>query len=194
MPILAKQPSVFPADLLSVSPSPQFPGEGASSAVGDRAWWAIHTKARQEKRLAEQLLRYEIPFYLPLVKRNHIGHGRTRQSHVPVFTGYVFLLANQEERLRCLTTNRVSQMLPVHDPAELYRDLVQVERLIQSDMPLTIESRIQPGQRVRIRHGVLAGMEGTVTSRKRHTRLVVAVNFLRQGVSVELDDFLLEPI
>lgn len=184
MPILAKQPSVYPADLLTSS----------EPEVGHRVWWAVYTKARQEKRLAEQLLRYEIPFYLPLVARNHVGRARTIQSHVPVFTGYVFLLASPDERLRCLTTNRVSQMLPVADPIELRHDLMNLQRLIESNMPLTVESRIQPGQRVRIRHGVMAGMEGTVISRRRLTRLLVAVNFLQQGVSVELDDYLLEPV
>jgi hypothetical protein len=33
-----------------------------------------------------------------------------------------------------------------------------------------------------------------VLSRRGQTRLVIAVNFLQQGASVEIDDFLLDPI
>jgi hypothetical protein len=40
----------------------------------------------------------------------------------------------------------------------------------------------------------LAGVEGTVLSRRGGTRLLVAVNFLQQGASVEIEDFLLEPL
>lgn len=184
MPILAKQPAVFPEDLLS--------GRGAD--CGERVWWAVYTKARQEKRLAHYLFRNEIPFFLPLVARQHVSGGRTLRSHVPVFTGYVFLFGTPEERLHSLTSNRISQVIAVPNQDELYGDLLQLQRLIESNMPLTIESRILPGQRVRVRHGSMAGLEGLVVARRRQTKLLVAVNFLKQGVSIELDDFLLEPV
>ena len=38
------------------------------------------------------------------------------------------------------------------------------------------------------------GMEGTVTSRRGACRLLVAINFLQQGVSVAIDDYMLEPL
>ena len=51
-----------------------------------------------------------------------------------------------------------------------------------------------PGNRVRVRRGPLAGLEGAVLVRRGQTRLLVQVNFLQKGASVEIDDFLLEPI
>ena len=67
-------------------------------------------------------------------------------------------------------------------------------QLIAANMPLTVESRLGPGDRVRVRFGSLAGIEGTVLSRRGEVRLVVCVDFLQQGASVEIDDFMLEPI
>ena len=32
-------------------------------------WWAVYTKARQEKSLARQLVGLGVPFYLPLIPR-----------------------------------------------------------------------------------------------------------------------------
>ena len=65
---------------------------------------------------------------------------------------------------------------------------------VLSDAPLTVERRLVPGNRVRVRHGPLAGIEGVVLTRRGNTQLLVAVNFLQQGASVEIDDYVLEPI
>jgi len=40
----------------------------------------------------------------------------------------------------------------------------------------------------------LEGLEGVVVRRQKTSRLVVAVSYLNQGVSVEIDDFMVEPI
>ncbi len=80
------------------------------------------------------------------------------------------------------------------DPESLRRDLIHLRHLIASGSPLTIESRWMPGQRVRIKRGPLAGLEGTILKRRGQTRLLVSVEFLQQGASVAVDDFLLEPI
>jgi transcriptional antiterminator RfaH len=168
--------------------------EIAEVQVLDRRWWVLYTKSRQEKALSRQLLSHEIPFYLPLVRKAHVCRGRTFYSRVPVFAGYVFMYGSEQERLCSLTTNRISRILPVPAPDQLRRDLQQLFRLIASDAPLTTESRLAPGRRVRVRHGALAGLEGTVLVRHGRTRLLVAVNFLQQGASVKIEDHFLEPI
>ncbi|HEX9831866.1 MAG TPA: hypothetical protein VGA66_02060, partial [Mycobacterium sp.] len=70
--------------------------------------------------------------------------------------------------------------------------LGQIRRLIESGVPLTAESRVQPGERVRVKSGHLAGLEGIVTKRRGGSRLLVAVDYLQQGASIELHDFALE--
>jgi hypothetical protein len=48
---------------------------------------------------------------------------------------------------------------------------------------------------VRIRKGQFGGIEGVVTHRRGgRRRLLIAVHFLGRGVSVEIDDFMLEPV
>ena len=72
-------------------------------------------------------------------------------------------------------------------------DLRQLHQLIAADAPLTVESRLGPGQQVRVRQGPFAGLEGTVLKRRGQMRLLVSINFLQQGASVEIDDFMLDP-
>ena len=183
MPILKEEPSMFPESLL----------EAASQDAAGRRWLAIYTKARQEKSLARELLKYQVPFYLPLVRKTTVSRSRKRTSLVPLFGGYVFLFGSEEERVRTLATNRVSRILEVEDADQLVFDLRQLRQLIAANAPLTIESRLGPGQRVRVRQGAFAGLEGTVLKRRGETRLLVSINFLQQGASVEIDDFMLDP-
>ena len=106
----------------------------------------------------------------------------------------MFLFAAEEERVRCLATNRISRVLTVEQPQQLIFDLRQFRQLIATNAPLTIEARLAPGRKVRVRQGAFAGLEGTVLKRRGETRLLVAINFLQKGASVEIDDFLLEPL
>lgn len=184
MPILSEEPTLFPDTLL----------DETACEPSDRRWWVLYTKARQEKAISRDLLGFQIPFYLPLVGKTSVSRGRTISSHIPLFPGYVFLYGSEEERIRSLTTNRISRVLKVDDPAGLLHDLRQLRQLIASKAPLTVESRLVPGNRVRVRHGSLAGLEGIVLTRRAETRLLVSVNFIQKGASVEVDDFLLEPI
>ncbi|MGA2066659.1 MAG: transcription termination/antitermination NusG family protein [Thermoguttaceae bacterium] len=184
MPILRQEPSLFPETLLDEAPWPD----------GDRYWLVAYTKPRQEKALSRELFRQQIPFYLPLVRKTIYRPRRKLYSHTPLFAGYVFLFASEAERTRTWTTNRVARLLQVADGSRLVGDLRQLRQLISSNAPLTVESRLAPGDRVRVRNGPFAGIEGTVLHRRGTTRLLVSINFLQRGASVEIDDFLLEPI
>jgi transcription antitermination factor NusG len=184
MPILRAESSLFPESLLDETPAEE----------ADRRWLVLYTRARQEKALSRELLHRSIPFYLPLVKKTQPRGHRRISSYNPLFASYLFLFATESERVASLTTNRVSRILTVEEPAVLVRDLRQIRQLILSNAPLTIESRLVPGDRVRVRSGPFAGIEGTVLQRRGETRLLVSVNFLQRGASVEIDDFLLEPV
>jgi hypothetical protein len=190
MPILAEQPCVFPEGLLHGSISTQALGYPES----ERYWWVIYTRSRQEKALARDLFASQIPFYLPQVARDHLIHHRRFRTLDPVFPGYVFLFGTAEERVDSLRTNRISRILPVDDQDQLRQDLRQLADLIGIGAPLTVEQRLCAGRRARIRSGPLAGFEGTILQRRGTDRFIIAVNFLQQGVSIEINDFLVEPI
>lgn len=184
MAVLDKETDIYPSDLLDVS----------FHDVSDRNWWAVHAKPRQEKVLSRLLLQLNIPFYLPLVRRNLSIRGRRLVSFNPLFTGYVFVYVDEDERVVALKTNRIVSALPVADEQQFVEDLRHIRQLIASNAPVTIERKLTAGQAVRVKSGYLKGVEGTVLSRRGMTRLLIAVNFLQQGASVEIEDDLLESL
>ncbi len=186
MPILPKQRDLFPVDLFDGDPDVEI-------ASGSTAWVAFYTLARREKDLMRRLESLGIPFFAPLLSRRlPSAGGRIRTSWVPLFPGYVFSLVDDDQRRAALATNTISRWLSVPDQRMLEDDLRSIKRLIDTDMPLTPEARLEQGQPVRVRSGPLRGTEGTVVSRKGEQRLVVAVRFLNQGASIELEDVDLE--
>lgn len=186
MPLLPAQTDLFPPDLL------ESPDRLAPEAA---RWVAFYTLSRREKDLMRKLEAASIPFYAPMVRRRlRSAGGRTRTSHVPLFPGYVFSLVDDDARRAALATNTIARWLPVPDGHLLVADLRDIHRLIASEKPLTPEARLEPGQAVRVRSGALVGLEGTVVKRKGEERLVIAVRFLNQGASIELEDVDLERI
>ncbi len=183
MPILEAETSIYPENLLT-----EFQREPQQ-----RKWFVFYTKARQEKALARQLVGMKVPFFLPLVVKENLIRSRRVQSRIPLFNGYLFLFATETERVQALTTNRVSTILEVVNQQQLTDDLGQIQQLIKSDAPLTVERRLVAGQRVRIKAGPMQGLEGTVEKRRGQSVLYVAVTMLQQCATIEIDDFLLEP-
>lgn len=189
MPILPKQRDLFPESLFGQEGDARVPLDLPPHAH----WIAFYTLSRREKDLMRKLEAASIPFYGPLVRRRlHSAGGRTRFSHVPLFPGYVFSLVDDDQRRAALATNTVARWLPITDESALVADLRAIKRLIDTDQPLTPEARLEPGQPVRVRTGALQGLEGTVVKRRGEQRLVVAVRFLNQGASIELEDVDLE--
>lgn len=183
MPILPAEPDRYPADLF-------VPGD----PDGDCSWWVLHAKPRQEKSLARHLYSAGVAYYLPTVARRTRIRGRVMTSHLPLFTGYVFLHANASGRIAALASDRVANCIAVHDQSRIWHDLRQVEQLLSSGVPVTPEERLAVGSAVEITTGPLAGLNGVIVRTASGRRFVVRVDFIQQGASVLLDDYALVPI
>ena len=186
MPILKPEPDIYPSDLLDLA--------GSGEMVG-RKWWALYTRHKHEKMLMRRLAELRVPFYAPMIKRQYRSPaGRLRVSYRPLLTNYVFILGTESDRYDAVCTSCVSRWFSVPNQEQLVADLRHIQRLIQTGQPITPEARLTKGNRVRVRNGPFAGFEGIVLRRERETRLLIAVDFARQGASVLLEECQLEPI
>ncbi|MEM6473064.1 MAG: transcription termination/antitermination NusG family protein [Planctomycetota bacterium] len=183
MPILPKEPDRYPANLLE------------TEEARTLCWWLLYTKSRQEKQLMRQLHRIEVFHYGPQVEqRRRSPAGRVRTSYAPLFSNYVFLCGTEEDRYQAICTGTVQKATEITDTLPLLEDLKQISDLVALGVPMSIESRLSPGQPVRVKNGSFAGFEGVILRRDQETRLLVSVRFMDQGVSVKLDDCQLDPL
>lgn len=178
MPVLSREPMSFPEDLLG-----SLEGKKETSAK----WSVLHTRPRAEKALARKLQSAEIPHFLPMFARRYRKQRRQITSWLPLFPSYVFVHANEDQLGIAISANQVANVLEVPDQAVLFKNLNSIIELIDKGKDVAPEERLEPGARAEIVAGPFKGREGTVLRRGSKLRLVVAVDFLHKGASVEVE-------
>ena len=197
-----KNPYLFPVSLLDdvsaqspTTPPRETPPPPEVLIAEDAPswWWLVHTKPRQEKKLAHDLRSLQVAHFLPVTPHLAVTRGRTRVTWAPLFPGYLFQRGGVESRINVLRTNRVVAIHPVADRLGLNCQLWDLADLIEKDVPLRVEERFPIGKLVRVNSGVLIDKCGVVVRHCGKTRLFLRVNELLGGVSVEIDQHLVEP-
>ncbi len=155
-------------------------------------WWVAHTKSRNEKALAQDLIRKKISYFLPMINKVIRRKGRTARSLLPLFSGYLFFCGEEEQRISLLKTNRVANIIEVKDQEKLLDELSQIEQALRAGAPLMPYKYIKAGQRYRVKAGPLADLHGVVVRTKGNTRLVLQIDMLGQAASVEIDVDMIE--
>ena len=188
MPILPAEPDLFPSDLWQSA-------EVRFQPSGERKWWCLHTKPRQEKATARHLRSQNIAYYLPQVlHEDRTPLGRKTRSVIPLFSSYVFLLGTDQDRLLSMKANRLVRVLEVASQESLNHDLQQIHQLLASGLAVIAEPAVPVGSRVRILSGPLAGIEGRVVKRGKRDQFVAIVQFLGSGAMVDLEDWQVEQL
>jgi transcriptional antiterminator NusG len=153
-----------------------------------KRWYAAHTRANHEKRVAEQLGLREIEHFLPLYRSVRKWADRQKSLEIPLFPGYIFVRLPFQERLCVLEIPSVARLVGFDNrPAALPDDEMDAMR-----NGLTGQFRALPhpylkvGRRVRIIRGPLEGCEGILLRNKGDFRVVLSVDLIMRSVSVEV--------
>jgi len=157
-------------------------------------WWVAHTRSRNEKSLAHDLVSKEVSYFLPMAWKVRRIRGRTLRSLLPLFGGYLFFCGGERQRIEVLRTNRVANLIEVKDQQRLAEELSQIEQALVAGADLSPHNYLKKGQRCRVIGGALAGLMGIVTKTKNAARLVLQIDMLGQAASVEIDVDMIEPI
>jgi transcriptional antiterminator RfaH len=187
MPILPAEPDLNPPDLWDLV--------NGAGPPGERLWWCLHTKPRQEKAAARDLRALGLSYYLPqVVHEDRTPQGRRTRSVLPLFMGYLFLLGDDRARVSALKGNRLVRVLDVANQPALHHDLKQIHQMLSSGLAVVPEPTVPVGARVRILNGPLTGIEGRVIRRGKSDQFVAVVHFLSSGAMVDLEDWQVEQL
>ena len=181
--------------MLKLSDNPPIrPHDTESLADLDGRWWVAHTKARNEKALAWDLLRRGIGYFLPLRERLTFSGGRKRRGMSPLFPSYLFLCGDEDDRYVAMTTDRICQTIDVFDQATLIDELVAIERALDAKAQLERYPHPAIGRPCRVIAGPFEDLEGIVVQLATKARLVLQVHILSEGAALEIEADLLEPL
>lgn len=153
------------------------------------SWYAIQTRSRHEKVVAEQLWQKGIECFLPLYEKVSRWKDRRKLVSLPLFPGYLFVHANISERkLDILKVPSVVRVVGFSGRAESIdgKQIQAVKELVFREIPVDPHPYLAVGDRVRIVRGPLCGLEGILLEKKGKFRFVLSIDIIRQAVSCEI--------
>lgn len=159
-------------------------------------WYAVYTNYRHEKAVTDHLRSKDLEVFLPTVTVMSSWKDRKIKLQTPAFPGYVFTRICLGERGQVISVPGVVKILSFNGvPAPLDEAEIENIRLCQ-ERGVLIEP--QPwfgiGERVRVKSGVLEGLEGIVSHCKDEQRLIVPLSLIHQSIAVRVDIDLLQPV
>jgi transcription antitermination factor NusG len=163
---------------------------------GKVRWFAAYTTSRHEKRVAWHLRQRNIEHFLPLYRTQHRWKdGRQAMLELPLFPGYVFVRTSGHQRVGVLAVPGIVSIIGTSAHPAPLPDF-EVEALRRGLDPMRAEPHplLTAGQRVRIKTGALAGVEGIVVRKKSGYRVVLTLNLLMQSIAIEVDGEDVSPV
>jgi transcription antitermination factor NusG len=155
----------------------------------NRNWYAVYTVPQHEKSAKKQLDVREIESFLPTYETVRVWKNRQRMKLIlPLFPTYLFVHINSSERGKVLQSPGVLQIVGNNKESVALPD-AEVE-FLRSDY---CRQRIEPyrdlviGKKVRIRSGVMQGLQGTLVRKGDNMRFVLTIELINQHAAVEVD-------
>jgi transcription antitermination factor NusG len=159
-------------------------------------WFALQIRSRWEAQTADLLQGKGFETLLPTYTTRRKWSDRVKVVESPLFPGYVFCRFDVHNRLPILITPGVISVVgrgktPVAvDDTEIQ----SIQAAIGSGIHMEPWPYVEIGERVRIKHDVLDGMEGILTSFKGSHRVIISVTLLRRSVALEIDRSRITPL
>ena len=152
-------------------------------------WYAAYTTARHEKKVAQHLEHKSIECFLPLYEAAHRWKDRRVTVQLPLFPGYVFVRIPLHERLRVLEVPSVVHLVgsDASHPCELPEAEIESIRLGLDPRRMEPCPYLKAGDKVRVKYGPFAGLEGILLRKRDSLRLVLSIDIIMRSVAVEID-------
>lgn len=172
------------------------PATGSRQREG--AWFAVHTRARHEKKVDTLLRGKDIDTFLPVVTKVQRWSDRKKKIEFPLFPCYTFVYVpcSAEQFVNVLRTPGIVRIVasgcePLPVPTE---QITSIRLLLHQDVPYWEHPFLRTGQRVRVRGGCLDGLEGILTEVKSNRTLVISADPIQRSIAIRADDYDVEPI
>ena len=152
-------------------------------------WFALWTRSRHEQTVREQLQHKSIDAFLPTIARWSRWKDRKKKIDWPLFPGYCFARFDPEDALQVLKCSGVVSIVSFDGkPAPIPEvELDSIRTLVTSELQYDPCPLLHEGMLVEVKHGALKGVIGRLVRKGAHARLILAVDLIGQGVSVEVD-------
>lgn len=163
----------------------------------NRRWLAAYVKMHHEKRVRERLSELGIENFLPVQTEVRQWSDRKKRVEQVLIPMMIFVHVDTEEQRTVLTHPSVLRYLVLrgeHAPAEIPEEQMNRFRFMLdfSDQPISFNTAgLQPGEKVKVIKGPLAGLEGEFVTVDGKSNVIVRISHLGCAV-VEVNASMVE--
>ena len=156
----------------------------------DKNWLALYTKPRSEFKAEEQLINSNIHTYLPTITKLKQWSDRKKKVTEPLFRGYIFIYADEQERLASVEKQAIVRCLfDAGHPARIPDwQIENIRKMLESSSDIIVHNGIVPGTKVMIKSGAFSGVIGTVINESPSKSISVSIDLLNRSVIARLPD------
>jgi transcription antitermination factor NusG len=150
----------------------------------NRRWLAAYVKMHHEKRVRERLSELGIENFLPVQTEVRQWSDRKKRVEQVLIPMMIFVHVDTEEQRTVLTHPSVLRYLVLrgeHAPAEIPEEQMNRFRFMLdfSDQPVSFNTAgLQPGEKVKVIKGPLAGLEGEFVTVGGKSNVIVRISHL----------------
>src|SRR5438552_13650112 len=159
-------------------------------------WHALYVYHQHEKAVAESLVNHGFEGFVPLYGSVRKWKDRSKRLLLPLFPCYVFLRGGLKYKSSLLSIPGVCSIVSAGGvPATIPEvEIDAIRKAVENCEWLEPHPFLRCGDRVRIKAGRLANIEGNLVRKKNALRLVLSAELLERSIAVEVDSDDVEPI
>lgn len=155
----------------------------------NKNWFALYTKPRAEFKAEEQINSVNIECYLPTITRLKQWSDRKKKVTEPLLSGYLFIYANEKERLTALEQNSVVKTISFEGKPAIIPSwqIENLKRLMEKNPEVFISDQLHTGTLVKVVSGPFRDVEGVIMQVSKDERsLAISIDMLNRSVLVHL--------
>jgi len=160
-------------------------------------WYALYSRPRHEKKLADLLNEKGIEAYVPVRKVLKQWSDRKKMVEEPLIRSYCFVRARPEWYFEALNTHGAVRYVwfggkpaPIPD-----RQITTLRILAGSNLEVEqVSCNLKPGTNVKITAGPLIGAIGELMSVSGKNKVIIRIDHLTTVLSVTISPLLLEKL
>lgn len=165
-------------------------------APAARAWYALYTRPRFEKKIDQDLKQKRLQSFLPLQIVSRVWSDRIKKIEAPLFPSYVFVHADRSERYLALQSTGVVRMVSFNgEPVRIPDSQIEaVSRILKHGLQVQPTQYLKFGDTVEVTAGPLQGVQGYFIEERGSGKLAVSVHAIQQSLIVQIDRNLIKKI
>jgi transcription antitermination factor NusG len=159
-------------------------------------WFALSVPYQHERRTEKALRSKGLETLVPVYRSRRQWSDRVKEVEMPLFAGYVLCQFDLTDRIHVTDTPGVAKIVGFGGGPTALEDseIAAIQQVVALKMPMAPWPYLKTGDRVRVEHGPMRGIEGALLRTKDAVRLVISVELLQRSIAVEVERDTVVPI